>query len=413
MATADRVRRLAGVAAAAALAALALQVPVTPSAPPASEAPSAAAARAERELPSLGVPWGKVRGWERVGDGWTVTWQPAHGMWLVRAWVPDDPGDPLWRLDAASWLPGVRLSQRAARALTGREDGLAQGRERLGRRDWLLGHTRLVGALPAGGRLPADPGRDDPVPEAVLAGLLLAGAAARHLVPGVPGRFWRQAVGWAALALLPLLPQLSALVEPAFRAGVRPWVGELAFGAAATLLLGAIAFAAQRFPAAAGRAPGGCLGLALAVGVVAGRLHPAPWLLDVAGLPLRLPALAALAVLLGWLMGLAGDGLRELVRPAGRLRAALLAAVALAAVVLAGPWLGVALAVVAAAAVERGSGSWAAVAGVWGWVFGSVWALAQWEGALRDALLLLLLGVAVAAAAAVIRPRPSAADAGA
>jgi hypothetical protein len=397
MAAPARVRALAA-AGAVALAAVALWVPATPSVQPAFQSPPAAAERAESELPTLGLPWGKVRGWERVNDGWTLTWQPTHGMWLVRVWVPDGAGEMRWRIEAASWLPGVRLSRRAARALTGRNDGVAQGREHPGRRDWVLGNARLVGALPAGGGLPANPRGGHPAPVAVLAGLLLAGVAARHLVPGVPGRLWRQAVGWSAVALVPLLPQLSALAQPVFQAGVRPWVGELAFGAAAILLFGALAFAAQRYPAAAGPPGTAWLAVGLAVGVVAGRLQPAPWWLGVASLPLGLPAMAALAVLLGWLMGLAGDGLRELARPAGRARRVVLAAVGVAAVAFAGPWLGVALAVVAAAAVDRSSGTWVAVAGVWGWVFGSVWVLAEWEPALRDALLLLLVGVAAVAA---------------
>ncbi len=302
-------------------------------------------------------------------------------------------------------MPGVRLSRRAARALAGRDEGVAQGRDHLGRRDWVLDGARLVGALPAGGDLPANPRRGFPAAGAVLAGLLLAGAATRHLVPGVPSRVWRQAVAWSALALVPLLPQLSALAQPAFQAGVRPWVGELAFGGAATLLLGALAFGAQSFPAVAGRPLASSLAVGLAAGVVAGRLQPAPWLLGVAGLPLRLPALVALAVLLGWLMGLAGDGLRELARTAGRARPIVLAALGVAAVAFAGSWLGVALAVVAAAAVERGSGTGMAVAGVWGWVFGSVWALAEWEPALRDALVFLLAGVAVVAAIGLTRRR--------
>ncbi len=403
MAAPARVRTLSAAAAAAALAAASLWVPAVPPEQPASQPPAAAAERAEDELPSLGLPWGKVRAWERVNDGWTLTWQPAHGMWLVRAWVPDGPGEPRWRIEAASWLPGVRLSRRAASAMTGHDEAAAHGREYLGRRDWQLADARLLGALPAGGDLPANSRRRYAGAGAVLAGLLLAGAAARHLVPGVPGRIWRQAVGWSAVALLPLLPQLSELAPPAFQAGVRPWVGELAFGAAATLLLGALAFGAQRFPAVAGRPVAGWLAVGLAIGVLAGRLQPAPWLLGVAGLPLRLPALAALAVLLGWLMGLAGDGLRELARPAGRLRPLVLAGLGVAAVALAGPWLGPALTVVAAAAVERGSGTAVAVAGVWGWVFGSVWALAEWEPALRDALLLLLIAVGTVAAVGLAR----------
>lgn len=389
--------------AAAVLAGAVLRLPLTPRATPASQPPQPAAERAERELPALGVLWGKVRAWERAGAGWAILWQPAHGMWLVRAWVPDDGREVRWRLDAASWLPGVRLSQRAARVLLGVENGLAQGRERLGRRDWLVGDALLFGALPAGGELPSTQTPRYPAVEAVLVGLLLAGAAARHLVPGVPSRGWRHVVSWCTLGLLPLLPQLSAVAIPAFQSGVRPWVGELAFGTAATLVLGALAFAAHRFPAAAGRAPSRWLATALAAGVLAGRLEPASWLLAMAALPLGLPALVAVAALAGWLAGLAGDGLRELVRLPAPARAVALAALGVAGTVFAGPWLGFALAVVAAAAVERGWGSWIAVALIWGWTFASVWTLAQWGAALRGALAMLLLGATIVAVASLTR----------
>ncbi len=409
MAAPSHLRAVVAGVAAAVLAGAVLRLPLTVRLTPASQPPELAAARAEQELPSLGVLWGKVRAWEREGAGWTITWQPAHGMWLVRAWVPDDGRTVRWRLEAASWLPGVRLSLRAARALLGVEGGLAQGRERLGRRDWLVGDTLLFGALPAGGELPSMPKPRYPAVEAVLVGLLLAGAAARHLVPGVPSRGWRHAVGWCSAALVPMLPQLSALATPAFQSGVRPWVGELAFGAAATLVLGALVFAAQRFPAAAGRPPSRWVALALAAGVLAGRLEPAPWLLALAALPVGLAALVAVAALAGWLAGLAGDGLREVVRLPGAARALALAVLGVAGTVFAGPWLGFALAVVAAAAVERGWGAWVAAALIWGWTFASVWTLAQWDAALRGALAMLLLGAIVVGVVSLTR-RPQ--DAG-
>ena len=401
MAAKARLKLLAGGAAAVALAAVALRLPVPPRGVPAPESPAAAAERAERELPALGVLWGRVRGWERVGDGWTVAWQPAHGMWLVRAWVPDAPRAISWRIEAASWLPGVRLSVRAARALVGDDMGLAQERDRLGRRDWLVSKTRILGALPAGGDLPAHPYRRQAGFEAVLMGLLVAGAAARHLVPGTPSRGWRHAVSWSGVALILLTPWLAALARPVFQAAVRPWVAELAFGAAATVLLGALLFGVRRFPSVAGSPPVAWLSAAVAAGVLAGRLEPAESVVSVAGLTFRLPALAAVAVIAGWLAGLAADGLRELLRFTAKNRPLVLAALGIGAVAFAGPWLAVVVAVVMAAAAERGRGTWITAAVVWGWVVGSLWALAEWEAALRDAFVLLLVGAGVVAVTAL------------
>ena len=406
MAAQNRVRLLLAGAASAVLAGVVLHVPVRPTAPRALESPERAAERAEREVPLLGLLWGKVRGWERVSDGWTVLWQPAHGMWLISAWVPDGAGAVVWRVDAASWLPGVRLPLRAAEALLGSEDVVAQARERLGRRDWLVGERRLLGALPAGGDLPSGERSRRPLLEAVLAGLLLAGAVSRHLVPGVPGRGWRRAVGLTVLLLALTLPQLSALAPGSFEAGARPWVAELAFGTAAVLLLGALVFASQRFPASGGTVPVGWLPVALAAGVLAGRIEPSGWLAGTADLSLRLPVWVCLAVLAGWLAAFAGDGFREMVRSAAWLRYVGLCALLAAGVLLGGPWLGVTLAVAAAAAVERGWGTWMAVGVVWGWIAGSVWTLAMWEAAVRDALAFLLLGCILVAVTYVVTARP-------
>jgi hypothetical protein len=403
MAAQTRVRLLLGGAACAALAAVVLLVPITPRFPRAWESPEQAADRAERELPSLGVLWGTVRGWSRVGPGWTVIWQPSHGAWLVSAWVPDGPGAISWRLNAAPWLPGVRLSREAADALVGERGGIARARDRVGRRDWQLGGSRLLGALPAGGDLPSGALLRRPAIQAVLAGLLLAGAVSRHLVPAVPSRGWRQSVGWAAVMLLVAVPHLSALAPATFQPGVRPWVAELAFGTAGVLLLGALVFAAQRFPAASGTTPVGWLPAALATGALAGRLEPGTWLVAAAGVPLGLPVLAAVAVLGGWLASLAADGLRELLRFSAVVRLTTMVLLTLASVSIGGPWLGVALAVVAGGAVERGWGTWMAAAVVWGWVFGSVWAVARWEAALWDALAFLLVGCAIIAVAYVVR----------
>jgi hypothetical protein len=325
----------------------------------------------------------------------------------VAAWVPDGGGEIRWRLNAAPWLPGVRLSREAADALSGPTAGMARARERVGRRDWQVGGNRLLGALPAGGELPPGNPSRWPAVEALLAGLLLAGAVSRHLVPVVASRGWRRAVGGAAALLVVTLPELSALSPTTFEAGVRPWVAELAFGTAAVLLLGALLFAARRFPAAAGAAPVTWIPAALAAGALAGRLEPGTWLVAVAAVPVALPVLAAISVLAGWLAALAADGLRELLRFSDTVRIAALAAMAIAGVGLSGPWLGVALAVIAAAGAERGRGPWLSAAVVWGWTFGSVWSVARWDSAMWDALAFLLAGCAVAAAAFLIRgPRP-------
>lgn len=411
MAAKTRVSLLLGGGVSVALAAVALWVPVEPPVPPAWQPPAQAAERTERDLPALGLLWGKVRGWSRVGPGWTVLWQPTHGMWLVSAWVPDDPGPIRWRIDAAPWLPGVRLSRDAAEALAGRSAAVAQPRERLGRRDWQVGETRLLGALPAGGEIPAAAPLRRPLLQAVLVGLLLAGAVSRHLVPGVPSPGWRRAAVGVVLLLLATLPELPALAPMTFQPGVRPWVAELAFGTAAVLLLGALMFAAQRFPATVGSPPVGWLPVALAAGTVAGRLEPAAWLVGAAGLELRLPVLVGVAVLLGWLAGLAGNGLRELLRFSAFARVVGLSLLAVAGVALGGAWTGVTLAVVAAAAVERGWGTWMGAGVVWGWVFGNVWALARWESALWAALAFLLLGCAVVAIAFFVRMREGVAEA--
>lgn len=394
---------LVGGGASVVLAAVALLMPVEPRLPPAWQSPRQAAARAERDLPTLGLLWGKVRGWSRVGTGWTVLWQPSHGMWLVSAWVPDGPGEIRWRIDAAPWLPGVRLSRAAAEVLTASSGGVEQARERLGRRDWQVGDSRLLGTLPAGGELPSAGSPRRPVVLAVLAGLLLAGAVSRHLVPGVPGRGWRYSIVSVVLLLFATLPELPALAPMGFQPGVRPWVAELAFGTGAVLLLGALVYAGQRFPATSGSVPVGWLPLALAVGTLAGRFEPAIWLVNVAGLTLRLPVLVGLAVLAGWLAGLAGNGLRELLRFSALARVVGLSLLGAAGVGFGGEWTGVTLAVVSAAAVERGWGTWMSMGVVWGWFFGSLWVAARWDTALWDALLFVLLGCAVVAVAHLAR----------
>lgn len=372
-------------------------MPVTPSRPRLAHAPAIAAERAEREVPGLGLGWGKLRGWKAASDGWLLTWQPTHGAWLVRAWVPDGPGAVRWRLDAAPWLPGARISRAAAAEWTGNSQSEVVPRERLGRRDWQAGGKRLVGALDGGGPLPSIPAMGGSMWAAAFAGLLLAGALARAAFPGVISRGWRSATVWAALAGALLLPGLLPLAARSLDVGVRPWVAELSLVATGATVLVALAIGAYRFPAKTGRPPALWTGFALAAGLLAGRLHAPDWLVDTAGLPWRAPVWIVAAVLGGWLAGLAGEGLRELLEPAYRVRPVILAAVGSLAAATSGVWLGPVVAVVLAAGGERGHSSWLATAAAWGWVVGGVVESCAWAAPLRDAALMLVLGVAALA----------------
>ncbi len=389
--------RLPLLALAVCLAAVAaVSVPVPSRVPAAPASPHDAAERAERELPSLGLTWGKLRGWERTGGGWTLAWQPAHGAWLLRAWIPDGAGDGRWRLDASPWLPGARLGREAARRLAGDPSVPALARDLVGRRDWLVGEAHLAGALPAGTALPRDVPHPNLVVEGILAGLLLAGAAVRRLVPGLASRFWRRTVTVVALAVTPAVPSLAVLAPQTFQAGVRPWVAELAFATAAVMLLGAVAFAARTFPATGAPPAAARLVLAASAGLLAGRLEPMP-LVGAAVSPWRLPVWVTAAFLTGWLAALAGDGLRELLHVPPLLRSLLLAGLGVAIVGTAGPWLGLAVAVLLAAGAERGDATAVGVAAMWGWECGVVQAICEWDGALWDGLTLLAIGAAAVA----------------
>lgn len=384
---------LAGAVALAALAA-ALAAPVAPVAWRAGGPPGAAAARAEREAPSVGLGWGRLRGWERVGEGWRLVWQPAHGAWLVGAWVGDGPGAVAWRLDAAPWLPGVRLSPRAARALSGSAvEGLP--REQAGRRDWDFDGARLLGALPAGGALPA-PQRTPRGPWLiVIGGCLVAGALSRAVFPGAVSPAWRRVTLGAALLLTPALPFATALSARTFRVGVRPWIAELVAVAMALVLVWAVGAGGVRFPAPKGAPRGLALLLAASAGLLAGRLQPIPLLADIAGLNARAVLWGGLVVLGGWLVALGGEGLRELLRPLGRLRAVVLLGIGAAAAASAGIFLPAVVGLVASAAGDRGDGPWAGTAVAWGWVVGGTMAACAWAAPLRDALALLGAGTAV------------------
>ena len=393
MAASARLSALAAGAVALAALAATVAVPVAPVAWRASSPPGVAAARVEREAPSVGLGWGRLRGWEREGEGWRLVWQPAHGAWMVRAWVADGPAPIAWRLDAASWLPGVRLSEHAARSLVGGTDGGA-AREQSGRRDWAFADARLLGALPAGGRLPASERTPGPPWVVLLGGCLVAGALSRAVFPGAVSAAWRRVTVVSAVFIVPTLPFATALGADSFRVGVRPWIAELVVVGAALVLLGAVAAAAVRFPAPRGAPRGLAVLLAAAAGLLAGRLQPVPQLADIAGLNIRGVLWAALIVLCGWLAALGGEGLRELLRPVGPLRSTVLLVLGVAALLTAGPWLAAILGLVASAAGDRGDGPWVGTAVAWGWIVGGTLASCAWAAPLRDAVVLLLAGAA-------------------
>ncbi len=376
---------------------VALAVPVARERARAAQSPTDAARRAEREMPALGLVWGKLRGWERVDDGWSLLWQPAHGAWLVRAWVPNGPGEVRWRLEVSRWLPGARLSQGAARTLLGSPPEPGSWREQLGRRDWLIGDHQLAGALPAGSGVPRPRGGGDPTWAFLLGGFVLAGALARVVFPGVVAIGWRRTV-YVCLALLAAaVPLTTAIGVRSFQPGVRPWVTQLAFLAAAFGVLAAAAIATARYAPKRGSVPAWSLPLVLAIGLLAGRLHPHPRLLDLAGLGPRLLVWAGLSVVGGWLVVLAAEGLRDLLEPVHAVRPVVLTAGGVLTVLGAGPWAGPTCAVLVSAAIEKGAAMWLGVAAVWGWVVGSVLAGCGWAAPLRDAAVLLVAACVVAA----------------
>jgi hypothetical protein len=378
---------------------LALAVPVPREHARMAQSPTEAARRAEREMPALGLVWGKLRGWERIDDGWSLLWQPAHGAWLVRAWVPNGPGEVRWRLEVARWLPGARLSQGAARVMLGHPAEPGSWREQLGRRDWLIGDRQLAGALPAGSSVPQPARWDDPTWPFLLGGLLLAGALARVVFPGVVAVGWRRSVYLCLALLAAAVPLATAIGVRSFQPGVRPWVTQLAFLASALGVLAAAAVAIARYAPKRGSAAAWSLPLVLAIGLLAGRLHPHPRLLDLAGLGPRLLIWAGLSVVGGWLVVLAAEGLRDLLEPIHGVRPVLLATGSVLAVLGAGPWTGPACAVLVSAAIEKGAAMWLGVAAVWGWIVGSVLAGCGWAAPLRDAAVLLTAACLVAALA--------------
>ncbi len=359
----------------------------------APRSPVAAARLVEDVSGPADLSWGKLRAWRRAGDGWLVLWQPSHGAWVLRALVKDDPHPVLWRLQAAPWLPGVRLSEPLARELVGAREVIDARRiERLARRDWDLSGQRLAGGLVLGRDLPEPPPkRPDPWP-AMLAGALLAGALCLVLLPGNLTQRWTVALTGALVGLVAVIPSVVAVGYPAFRVGVRPWVAQLAIFAAGSLVSTALAAFAARFGALRGRPRALELGVAAGLGLVAGRLAPAEPLISVAGLTARAVVWLAVTVALGYLAAVAAIGLRELLHPLRRARLPLLASLLAGAVATAGSWLGPVAAMLVAAAGPRNRACWTATTLVGFWIVGSTLVSCAWVEPLRDAGLLLLGG---------------------
>jgi hypothetical protein len=375
-----------------ALLAAAMTVAVPARVPVAPASPLQAAERALREVPSLGLVWGRLRSWRRVGDGWLLAWQPSHGAWLLRVWVPDGPGPVRWRLRVAPWLPGVRLSEPAARSLLGRPRGeVGTAVERLARRDWQVGEERLVGSLPAGEDLPLPAEPQIGAWPAALGGAALVGALCLVVLPGLVASGWGWAVLAASAALGLAMPMMTPLAFDRFQVGVRPWVAQLAFVVAGAGICAAMAVFGMRFKALRASPRSFALGSALTLGVLAGRLEPTPLFADLAGLSVRPLAWVAGAVALGYVVWLAGVGVRELLEAVRWARPWLLLVALFLALATAGPWLGPAAAVIAAAAGQRSSAMWVGLAATLGWLVGATWAVCAWASPLHGALLVLLV----------------------
>ncbi|MFH1177971.1 MAG: hypothetical protein V1750_11235, partial [Acidobacteriota bacterium] len=146
------------------------------------------------------------------------------------------------------------------------------------------------------------------------------------------------------------------------------------------------------------------LAAALAAGLLAGRLDPLSWFVDIAGLSTRMAVWGGLVVLGGWLAGLAGEGLRRLVPLPRSWRRVALAGLAPVVVLAGGGWSGVAAAVVGAAAFERGQGVSIGCAVMCGWIAGATWVQCGWPEALRESLLLLLAASTAIIVSASHRP---------
>lgn len=351
--------------------------------------PSGAAQRAEGQAPALGLTWGKLRAFSREKGAWRLTYQPWHGAWVVTVRVPDASTPERPSLQAASWLPGARLSAGAARRLAGGQQPLGLA-ERLARRDWLLADRMVVGSLVvAKPPAPTALGPAASWPLSAVVGLLLAGAAARRMRPQPPVPVARRAVAFSCAVLLAAAVGTSRLAGPLFVPGVRPFVSLLLFQALCALLLAWVAAASFVLPTFTTAPRWWPVGAGFAAGWLSGLLVAPAWAVAVAAVPPRPLLMVAAPVVAAYLGDLAAGGGHLLIAPLGRL----------------GPW-----ATVAMAGASFASGGWGMVLGgillaaVWppaqrfwfvmalaaGFLPGAWWASVGWWGPLRDGLVLSL-----------------------
>ena len=386
-----------------ALLAAGVAVPVPEKLPPAPRSPLAAARLVEECSGPLGLGWGKLRAWRRTRDGWLLLWQPAHGAWLLRALVADAAKPVRWRLHAAPWMPGPRLSETLARLLVGAGgEGEAYHVDRPARRDWDFAGRRVVGAL--------EVGQDPPEPSAprlggwpaLLAGALLAGALCLVVLPGDITHGWTFALAAALTALMAVAPSIVALAFGVFTVGVRPWVAQLSWLAGLAVVCAGLVALAARYGTLRGRPRAVELAAAAGAGLLAGRLEPVELGVSIAGLTARPVVWLGVVLALGYVVAVAAIGLRELLHPLRRLRLPVLAGLAGGALASAGPWLGPVAAMLVAASVARPRAMWTAATALCFWIVGSTMASCAWVEPLRDALLVLLGGTGVLVFLAVL-----------
>lgn len=363
-----------------------------------------AQSRAEGQAPPLLLTWGKLRAFTRCGEAWELVYQPAHGGWVVRVLVPDTAPPHPPRLEMVAWMPGSHLSLAAASFLAG--DGRAESvAERPARRDWWFAERVVYGALPA-----AKPGRcglpwpSVPAELALFFGLCCAGALARRVHVTLADPKLRRVVLVSATAMLAALPGATRLAGPLFSPGVRPFITLLVLATAGAVGLGVVGACAYLFPLAAAKpcwwvwAGGGVVGWLVGVWLAPG------WAQTIGALPARWLWLLGGGVLAGYLVDLAGAGVRMLLSPLRRLASVVVLLLAAAALLVGqGPWLPVGAACLVAA-LPPGQGFFFATAATSGLLAGSWWVSYGVFGPLRDALLLALALVGLGSARALRRP---------
>ncbi len=385
------------------LVALGLAIRVPERLAPAPRSPLAAARLVEESSGPPVLGWGRLRAWRRTTEGWLLLWQPSHGAWLLHAWVADEAKPVRWRVHAAPWLPGVRLSESLARLVVGAEGGGDTYHfDRPARRDWDFAGRRVAGAVELGYDQPEPAAARLGLWPALLAGAALAGALCLVVLPGDITHRWTLALAGGLTALIAVAPSIVALAWGVFTVGVRPWVAQLSWLAGLAVVCAALVALAARYGTLRGRPRALELAAAAGAGLLAGRLAPVELGVSVAGLTARPVVWMAVVLALGYLAAVAAIGLRELLHPLRRLRPPVLVGLAVVGLVSAGPWLGPVAAVLVASAVARPRATWTAATAVGFWIVGSTMASCAWVEPLRDALLVLLAGTGALASLAVI-----------